>query len=437
MELNADVMNLLAIYGNITPEVVEAARRKQMADILEENHVTIPEPTWREKKKKFVIVIPARYSKDGQRHQIGGRTKRECIDAFKEKVSEILLIRKNLDSIEERAKKITVSETVEEFIRSRKNGLKLSTYERYMRCWKNHVAETEFGNRRLRDIRLPECQQFIDGLYQKKLGFGSIKQIKSVVYQAMDYAVAREYVRTNFMKTTKINANLCSTENKHETSAWSDEEICRLGNGSREMWKHKKFRYSAVYMLMIYTGCRIGELLAATWDDVDWKNKTLTISKTILRYTEYDTGKKILTTDTTKTIDSRRIISLTDEAIVWLHEIKERNSQIGYDGPQLVASRTGKLIKTDTIDGSAKKFCHAIGLPYRSSHTCRRTYVTALADGGVPFSEIAADVGHKNVSTTWNSYYKPRSDAEEIMNKKNRIFGATVGNSIKNPGTLD
>ena len=82
-------------------------------------------------------------------------------------------------------------------------------------------------------------------------------------------------------------------------------------------------------MALIFTGCRVGELLAANWRDIDFESKTFSITKTVIRYTEYDTGKKILTVDKTKTADGQRIIALTDEAIYWLKEIKRRNEELG------------------------------------------------------------------------------------------------------------
>lgn len=427
-EISADIMNLIANYGIITPEVVEAARRKQMADLLSKYKVQIPEPSYRAAKGDFLAKTPARYSVDKKRYTVIGRTPEECKERFREKIVELLIIVEQGDNTEEKAKKMTVEQTAEEFIRSSKDGLKTATYERYMRCWHNHIRGTKFGSRVLREIRQPDCQQFIDSLYHQKLAYGSIKQMKSIVSQTFDFAIARGYVQANQMKTTKINANLCSQERKHETTAWSDDEIRKLSEGSKRAWKTHQFYYSAVYMALIFTGCRVGELLAANWRDIDFESKTLSITKTVIRYTEYDTGKKILTVDKTKTADGQRIIALTDEAIYWLKEIKRRNEELGRHSGRVVETRQGGYAKANMIDDSAKRFCKFAGVDYHSSHTCRRTYATILIDNGVPLTEISADLGHKNISTTQNCYYKKRQSGDDILSQKNAIFRETVGN---------
>lgn len=427
-EIPADIMNLIASYGIITPEVVEAARRRQMADLLSKYKVQIPEPSYRETKGDYLVKTPARYSEDKKRYTVIGRTPEECKDKFRKKIVELLIIMEQGEDAEKKAKKMTVEKTTEEFIRSSKDGLKIATYERYMRCWHNHIRGTKFGSRVLREIRQPDCQQFIDSLYQKKLAYGSIKQLKSIVSQTFDFAIARGYVQANQMKTTKINANLCSQERKHETTAWSDDEIRKLSEGSKQAWKTHRFYYSAVYMALIFTGCRVGELLAANWSDIDFERKTFSITKTVIRYTEYDTGKKILTVDKTKTADGQRVIVLTDEAIYWLKELKRRNEKLGRHSGQVVETSKGGYAKSDMIDGSAKRFCKLVGVDYHSSHTCRRTYATILIDNGVPLTEISADLGHKNISTTQNCYYKKRQSSDDILSQKNAIFRETVGN---------
>ena len=122
-EISADIMNLIANYGIITPEVVEAARRKQMADLLSKYKVQIPEPSYRAAKGDFLAKTPARYSVDKKRYTVIGRTPEECKERFREKIVELLIIVEQGENTEEKAKKMTVEQTAEEFIRSSKDGL--------------------------------------------------------------------------------------------------------------------------------------------------------------------------------------------------------------------------------------------------------------------------------------------------------------------------
>ena len=428
-EISVDLVQLIAKYGNLTDEVVEAARRNRMVDLLTKYNVQIPEPSYREAKGDYLAKTPARYSIDKKRYTVTGRTPEECKDKFREKVVELLIAIERGEETEDKAAKLTVSDTVKEFLHSSKDGVKVTTHERYVRCWRNYIDKTRFGGLLLRDIRQPDCQAFINSLYGQNLVYGGISQIKGIVSQAIDYAIAREYIQANYMRTTKINVNLCNQTTTRETTAWTDEEIRKLSDCSKKMWEnsHKGY-YSAVYMALIFTGCRVGELLSATWDDIDFERKAFSITKTTIRYSDYETGKKILAVSSTKTASGQRVVSLTDEAIYWLQEIKRRNEYLGRHSGRIVETRTGGYAKIDSIDDSAKLFCKQAGVKYRSSHTCRRTYATVLIDKGIPITVISADLGHKNVSTTQNCYYKRRQSEEDILSQKNEIFKETVGN---------
>ena len=50
---------------------------------------------------------------------------------------------------------------------------------------------------------------------------------------------------------------------------------------------------------------------------------------------------------------------------------------------------------------------------------------SVLLDGGVPVTEVARDLGHKKITTTMDSYYKPRAVAG-ITSQKSSVFAATV-----------
>ena len=154
------------------------------------------------------------------------------------------------------------------------------------------------------------------------------------------------------------------------------------------------------------------------------------ISKTLASYKDYDAGKHVQAISTPKTSESVRKIELTDEAFYWLKEIKRRQIECGIETDYIVATRTGKVANQRDLNMRIKTFCKAVGLEYKPTHTCRRTYASVLYDGGVPVSEIARDLGHKKITTTLNSYYKPRA-SKNITSQKNSIFLTTLDNTRK------
>ena len=54
----------------------------------------------------------------------------------------------------------------------------------------------------------------------------------------------------------------------------TDDELVKIKNESLKEWKeHKKYRHSAIIILQSTIGCRIGELCALNWKDIDFENK--------------------------------------------------------------------------------------------------------------------------------------------------------------------
>lgn len=76
------------------------------------------------------------------------------------------------------------------------------------------------------------------------------------------------------------------------------------------------------YALLLETGLRTSEMIGLTWDSIDWKERTLTVSKTL----EYRHQTHIWRAGPPKTARSYRTIPLTDRAFQILKDCyEERN----------------------------------------------------------------------------------------------------------------
>src|SRR5690606_28669398 len=90
--------------------------------------------------------------------------------------------------------------------------------------------------------------------------------------------------------------------------------------------KHS-IQYEVLFTLMARTGIRIGEALALTWDDIDLKNKTITINKTLV----YPLNSKPYIS-TPKTKNSIRKITIDDKLVKLLkkHKINRNEMYLRY-----------------------------------------------------------------------------------------------------------
>ena len=130
-----------------------------------------------------------------------------------------------------------------------------------------------------------------------------------------------------------------------------------------------------ISIVQLHTGLRIGEVLALTPNDVDFKNKTISVTKTKLKNGEITSPK---------TLSSIRTIEVSDFILKLLLDFtsnKEYIFNIGYTYLSLVLSRINI-----------------------NSHIFRHTHVALLIEAGVPVKVISERLGHSNINTTLSIY---------------------------------
>lgn len=434
------ILDILLATDKISSKDVQAARSSAIEDVLMKNNITIPKISQRIKGgvTQYYTTVPAKYSKTGKRHQIVFHTQQEVLDSYSQEVYNTLL-----QIADENFKKsLTVTDLVKLYLKSRKpkkgqakGFLKLTTLSKYQRMFNNHIAVSDFGKIKIANVKRYHCEDFLIFLYNQNLGISTVSQIISIVKKAFDYGVLRDLCDKNYMVDLKINESLCTPTKSRIITVWENEEIQKLAQTSLECWKKRQFRHSAILLAMIGLGCRIGEISALTWADIDFQNGTVSFSKTTIEYTDYEKGCKVRTVDTPKQPSSNRIVYMTDMAIFWLKEIKQRNEALGIISDAVVVTRNAKTPKQAQLETSFKKFCFLAGVEYKPTHTCRRTYATLLIDGNVAVSQVSKDLGHKKVSTTLNDYYKAKKPTAELLDQKNSIFNFAAGIDWKNLAT--
>lgn len=164
-------------------------------------------------------------------------------------------------------------------------------------------------------------------------------------------------------------------------------------------------------VLCLYTGLRIGELLALTWSDIDLKKGLLTISKTC--YDGNDGQNHIRIIDSPKTAGSRRIIPLPKQILPILRTAKKLSKcdYIVSDGDKPVFVRSYQR----TFELLLKK----LHIPHKGFHSLRHTFATRAIECGVDVKTLAELLGHKNATITLNRY--AHSLLEHKVDMMNRI----------------
>ena len=174
--------------------------------------------------------------------------------------------------------------------------------------------------------------------------------------------------------------------------------------------------YTMLHVLA-YTGLRKGELAALTWNDIDFTNQTLSVTKTGY----YLNGNPYITS--TKTNKSTRIISVDNSTISLLKQWKleqkkfllSRGIPIKPDKKQLIFSNdNNNLIYNAFLNEILRKYPQYNITP----HGFRHTHASLLFEAGASIKQVQERLGHTNINTTLEIYTHVTKEAEKESAEK-------------------
>lgn len=183
-------------------------------------------------------------------------------------------------------------------------------------------------------------------------------------------------------------------------------------------------QFKIFYRLSLFGGLRKGELIALTWQDIDFENNTLSITKSAGHVQEGQTIKA------TKTVNSNRIIPIPKTEIDLLSRWKteQKNFMLtvgskweGYRGKEFDKNNVFIQMnvnygKTMNVSTPYRKFVDFINyynqtiekeenkLPVIPLHGLRHTCATLNIALGTDIKTVQAILGHANIQTTLNTY---------------------------------
>ena len=159
-------------------------------------------------------------------------------------------------------------------------------------------------------------------------------------------------------------------------------------------------KYSEIMLLSLYTGMRVGECCALKSEDIDFSNKTITISKTVARG---ELGNH--TIHDTKTQAGTRTIWISDQMSKLLSCIVDVRKS-GY----LFLSETGNYITTQQVNYFFSKALKNYAILDSSVfgkitlHSLRHTFATRCIESGMPAKVLQTLLGHTDINITLNIY---------------------------------
>lgn len=290
---------------------------------------------------------------------------------------------------------------------------KKRTYTRYYEIVHQHI-NPHLGWYELNDLTSIIIQKFVTYLLSYgnlKTGTGlssnSVNSIITVIQGslAMAYRIglSAEYI-VDKIKRPKITEKQVSCFTLAEQK---QIEQAVIGN--------KKIKMFGI-LLCLYSGLRVGEVLALEWTDIDFVKSELMVNKSCHDGKDKD-GKFCRITDTPKTESSRRVIPIPRQLLPHLRIVKKKSSSI------YVVSNGEKIVSVRSYQKIFTSLLKRLGIKHKGFHSLRHTFATRALECGMDIKTLSEILGHKSPTITLNRYVHSLIEhKKEMMNKLGKLL---------------
>ncbi|MFU2164518.1 site-specific integrase [Streptococcus pluranimalium] len=151
-----------------------------------------------------------------------------------------------------------------------------------------------------------------------------------------------------------------------------------------------------LYKTLLATGCRINELLALEWSDIDFDKAQISITKTLNRYR---------TVNSPKSKSSIRVIDIDQATLKMLKSYAgQQLLEAGYQPVIVFSPITDTYAKVANLRQRLKRHFRLASVEDVGFHGFRHTHASMLLNAGIPYKELQHRLGHTNISTTMDIY---------------------------------
>ena len=251
---------------------------------------------------------------------------------------------------------------------------------------KKYIVELKilpyFGNKRVNDITAADIRQWQNELI--KMGYSPtyLKTINNQLSAIFNYAVRYYDLKSN----PCAKAGSMGKSKAEEMDFWTGEEFRKFIDSVM----NKRLSYMA-FMILYWTGMRLGELLALNPKDVDLEKRTISITKSYQRL-----GKKDVITPP-KTSKSKRVITIPEFLAADIKDYMDSLYDLQED------DRLFPITKY-YLEHEMQRGIKESGVKRIRVHDLRHSHASMLIELGFSPLEIAKRLGHEKVETTLNTY---------------------------------
>ncbi|WP_242363610.1 tyrosine-type recombinase/integrase [Limosilactobacillus antri] len=276
--------------------------------------------------------------------------------------------------------------------------ISLSTQRLYKKT--SERITTFWGHSKISDVTRRQYQKFMNQ-FGKNHAKETVQKTNSIIRASVKDAILDGLISKDFTQRIELTWDTKRTVKVQYLSIKQLNQLVQsLENGIQP-------KYISRYMILtaVYTGMRLGEIMALQWSDVNFNFKTITINKSY----DYVSGGKL---KPPKTESSNRTIKVNQSLLDLIHQLKQNNQEFVFMGDN------NKIPGSTAVNKTLKKHLKLCGIERNNFHfhSLRHSHVAYLLANDIDLYAISQRLGHSNMTTTAKKYaylideYRARSD---------------------------
>lgn len=293
--------------------------------------------------------------------------------------------------------------------RYKKNSVKQATFDRLVTSY-NMMKHYPIAFTSIIDLTTRDVQDYINTLLSDGYAHTTIKKQYNLITSFVKYLLGEGLP----IPPVYVNIALPIAENvkkaKREVVTYNKLEQVKLYKAIQESISNMDMASVAV-LLMIEMGFRAGEVLALSWEDIDWDRRAIRIHKTLVHPSSCS---RSVVQEGAKSKTSNRTIPMSTKVFSALGELLMK-----LDSPTGLIFRSIKYpdrsMGYNALKKRVQKLCRNAQIEYRGMHVFRHTFATNCYYKGCEIKKLSKLLGHASVTITYNTYIHLYGDALEEL----------------------
>lgn len=328
---------------------------------------------------------------------------------------------------------------------STKYNLRETTRSNYIYMYNKFVRD-DFGNKLIASVKYTDVKMFYYHLLNEKgLAINTLDNIHTILHPIFTMAVRDDIIRKNpadgVLKEIKKN----SGKNKGIRHALTLQQQKAFIDEIR--YSPDFYHWYPLFVTLLGTGMRISECIGLRWQDVDFKNRCISVNHAVTYYVRNNVS--CFGVSMPKTETGIRTIPLMDAVYDALLNEYERQKKDGFCTYELegmsgfvFSNKHGFLHRPHCINAAIKRIYEShnareiidakresrepVMIPHFSAHHLRHTFCSRLCESEMNVKVIQQIMGHKNIETTLDVYtevcFEKQQQSMEDLSKKIDLF---------------